>query len=132
MVDVYQIIDNSAPCRWIICCHPPVPDNLPPIWRQRSQRLHCTVFVVCCTLHCDVNCTVQNAIQCPANCTGLDCTLHCTIILKTALHIALPSLQTEWQLLIIAALDYIIQRMCDDKMNLTPAHSSTLYFNPVL
>ena len=24
MVDVYQIIDNSAPCRRIICCRPPL------------------------------------------------------------------------------------------------------------
>ena len=72
MVDVYQIIDNSAPCRRIICCRPPVSDNLPPIWRQRSQRLsslhsaalstadqqqrlrsvHCTEhFVALCTTH---------------------------------------------------------------------------------
>ena len=45
MVDVYQIIDNSAPCRRIICCRPPVPDNLHPIWRQRSQRLHCALYL---------------------------------------------------------------------------------------
>ena len=49
MVDVYQIIDNSAPCRRIICCRHPVSDNLPPIWRQRSQRLSSLHSVALCT-----------------------------------------------------------------------------------
>ena len=49
MVDVYQIIDNSAPCRRIICCRPPVSDNLPPIWRQRSQRLSSLHSAALCT-----------------------------------------------------------------------------------
>ena len=49
MVDVYQIIDNSAPCRQIICCRPPVSDNLPPIWRQRSQRLSSLHSAALCT-----------------------------------------------------------------------------------
>ena len=67
MVDVYQIIDNSAPCRRIICCRHPVSDNLPPIWRQRSQRLSSLHSVALCTadqqqrLSC-VHCTEHSAL----------------------------------------------------------------------
>ena len=55
MVDVYQIIDNSAPCHRIICCPPPVADNLPPIWRQRSQRLRRALYLKYSALYLEYN-----------------------------------------------------------------------------
>ena len=84
MVDVYQIIDNSAPCRRIICCRPPVSDNLPPIWRQRSQRLSSLHSVALCTadqqqrLSC-VHCTEHFVALCTTQQKNrrVHCTMHC-------------------------------------------------------
>ena len=84
MVDVYQIIDNSAPCRRIICCRPPVSDNLPPIWRQRSQRLSSLHSVALCTadqqqrLSC-VHCTEHFVALCTTQQKTEECTVRCTV-----------------------------------------------------
>ena len=84
MVDVYQIIDNSAPCCRIICCRPPVSDNLPPIWRQRSQRLSSLHSVALCTadqqqrLSC-VHCTEHFVALCTTQQKTEECTVRCTV-----------------------------------------------------
>ena len=77
MVDVYQIIDNSAPCRRIICCRPPVSDNLPPIWRQRSQRLSSLHSAALCTAdqqQIDVHCTEHFVALCTTHQKTEECT----------------------------------------------------------
>ena len=77
MVDVYQIIDNSAPCRRIICCRPPVSDNLPPIWRQRSQRLSSLHSAALCTAdqqQIDVHCTEHFVSLCTTHQKTEECT----------------------------------------------------------
>ena len=84
MVDVYQIIDNSAPCRRIICCRHPVSDNLPPIWRQRSQRLSSLHSVALCTadqqqrLSC-VHCTEHFVALGTTQQKTEECTVRCTV-----------------------------------------------------
>ena len=103
MGDVYQIIDNSAPCRRIICCRPLSLIIFTQFGANgaRDCTVHCILSTVLCilsTVHC-----ILSTVRC---------------ILRTytfqriqILHSALSSLHCCLHIL----LDYIIQRMYDAK-----------------
>ena len=89
MVDVYQIIDNSAPCRRIICCRPLSLIIFTQFGANGARD--CTVHCILSTVRCILRTYTFQRIQ--------------------ILHSALSSLHCCLHIL----LDYIIQRMYDAK-----------------